>query len=66
MPRAPRITSKTRFLAKVLYSGRFRVPWHQRHYVWEAAREVDDLLHDLKDALDAGKTCYFLGSIMLA
>lgn len=62
--RAPRITSKTRFLSKVLYSGRFRVPWHQRHYDW-TTQEVDDLLHDLKDALDAGKTCYFLGSIML-
>ena len=61
---APRITSKTRFFSKVLYSGRFRVPWHQRHYDW-TTQEVDDLLHDLKDALDAGKTCYFLGSIML-
>lgn len=60
----PRITSKTRFLSRVLYSGRFRVPWHQRHYDW-TTQEVDDLLHDLKDALDAGKTCYFLGSIML-
>ena len=60
----PRITSNTQFLSDVLYSGRFRVPWHQRHYDW-SAQEVDDLLHDLKDALDAGKTCYFLGSIML-
>jgi len=60
----PRITSKTRFLSTVLYAGRFRVPWHQRHYDW-TTQEVDDLLHDLKDALDAGKTCYFLGSIML-
>lgn len=61
---APKIKSKTKFLSKVLYAGRFRVPWHQRHYDW-TTQEVDDLLHDLKDALDAGKTCYFLGSIML-
>lgn len=60
----PRITSTTEFLPDVLYSGRFRVPWHQRHYDW-TSQEVDDLLHDLKDAFDAGKTCYFLGSIML-
>lgn len=64
MPAEPRITSETRFLAKVLYPGRFRVPWRQRHYDW-TAQEVDDLLRDLKDALDAGKICYFLGSIML-
>ena len=61
---APRIRSETQFLSDVLYAGRFRVPWHQRHYVW-TPQEVDDLLHDLKDALAAGKTCYFLGSIML-
>ena len=60
----PRITSETQFLSNVLYSGCFRVPWHQRHYDW-TSQEVDDLLHDLKDALHAGKTCYFLGSIML-
>ena len=61
---APKITSETQFLSDVLYAGRFRVPWHQRHYDW-TTQEVDDLLHDLKDALAAGKTCYFLGSIML-
>ena len=60
----PRITSTTQFLSTVLYSGRFRVSWHQRHYDW-TSQEVDDLLHDLKDACDVGKTCYFLGSIML-
>lgn len=60
----PRIKAETRFLSTVLYAGRFRVPWHQRQYDW-TPQEVDDLLHDLKDALDADKTCYFLGSIML-
>lgn len=52
-------------LSLLLYSGTFRVPWHQRSYDWDAKTEVDDLLNDLKDAFDAGKKCYFLGSIML-
>lgn len=59
-----RITSKVRLLSHVLFSGRFEVPWHQRHYDW-TVQEVGDLLEDLMDALDSDKTCYFLGSVML-
>lgn len=59
-----KITSKVRLVSRVLYSGRFQVPWHQRYYDWKV-EQVRDLLHDLKDALDTKKTCYFLGSIML-
>ena len=59
-----RITSEVRLLSHVLYSGRFEVPWHQRHYDW-TVQEVGELLEDLMDALDTDKTCYFLGSIML-
>ena len=59
-----RITSKVYPIYDVLYSGRFQVPWHQRHYDW-SRQEVDDLLRDLQQAVDADKTCYFLGSIML-
>ena len=59
-----RITSEVRLVSELLYSGRFEVPWHQRYYDWKA-EQVEELLSDLKDALDTGKTCYFLGSIML-
>lgn len=59
-----RITSEVRLVSELLYSGCFEVPWHQRYYDWKA-EQVEELLSDLKDALDTGKTCYFLGSIML-
>ena len=59
-----KITSCVRLISEVLCSGRFEVPWHQRHYDWKV-QQVRDLLHDLKSALDTAKTCYFLGSIML-
>ena len=59
-----RINSQVRLAYDVLCSGRFEVPWHQRYYDWKD-EHVKELLSDLKDALDTGKTCYFLGSIML-
>ena len=59
-----KLSSEVQLVSRVLYSGRFRVPWHQRHYAW-TDQEVRDLLHDLKGALDADKKCYFLGSVML-
>ena len=59
-----RITSEVRLVSEVLYSGRFEVPWHQRYYDWKE-EQVHELQADLKDALENGKTCYFLGSIML-
>lgn len=59
-----KITSQVQLVSRVLHSGRFQVPWHQRYYDWKK-EEVCDLLHDLRDALDTKKTCYFLGSIML-
>ena len=59
-----RITSEVRLVSEVLCSGRLEVPWHQRYYDWKV-EQVSELLSDLKSALDTGKTCYFLGSIML-
>ena len=59
-----KVTSEARLVSEILYSGRFEVPWHQRYYDWKR-EQVDEILYDLKDALDANKTCYFLGSIML-
>ena len=59
-----KITSEVCLVSDVLCSGLFVVPWHQRYYDWKVD-QVGELLYDLKDALDAAKTCYFLGSIML-
>ena len=58
-----KITSNVRLVSEVLHSGHFEIPWHQRYYSWK--EEVDELLTDLQGALNTGKTCYFLGSIML-
>ncbi len=59
-----KITSEVCLISDVLYSGLFEVPWHQRYYDWKV-EQVQDLLFDIKNALESGKTCYFLGSIML-
>ena len=59
-----KVTSSVFLISEILYSGRFEVPWHQRYYDW-TEEQVRELLSDLKEALDANKTCYFLGSIML-
>lgn len=59
-----KVNSKAYLVSELLYSGCFEVPWHQRYYDWKR-EQVEELLSDLKDALDTKKTCYFLGSIML-
>lgn len=59
-----KVTSEAYLVSELLYSGRFEVPWHQRYYDWKR-EQVEELLSDLKEALDTNKTCYFLGSIML-
>lgn len=59
-----RVESKVRFVSDILHSGLFEVPWHQRYYDWDGG-EVEALLFDLENALDAGGSFYFLGSIML-
>ncbi|MDE2834209.1 MAG: DUF262 domain-containing HNH endonuclease family protein [Bacteroidota bacterium] len=59
-----KIESKVRLIADVLGSGRLQVPWHQRKYDWRV-NQVRDLLGDLKESCEAGKECYFIGSIML-
>lgn len=59
-----KVNSQAYLVSELLYSGRFEVPWHQRYYDWKR-EQVEELLSDLKDALDTKKTCYFLGSIML-
>ena len=44
--------------------GQFAVPWHQRYYDWNA-EQVEELLHDVNEAVIAERQSYFLGSIML-
>ena len=55
-------TSTTCF--RLFCSGRFTVPWHQRRYDWQP-EHVDELLHDLDDAISADRYCYFLGTVIL-
>ena len=58
------IISKVFLVPDLLAMGRFQVPWHQRFYDW-STEHIRELLNDIKEALDDGRSCYFLGSIML-
>ena len=49
---------------RLLCSGRFKVPWHQRRYDW-TADHVEELLQDIDDAINADRHCYFLGTMIL-
>ena len=57
------LESKVSCVSKI-FEGRFKVPWHQRYYDWDA-EQVRELLDDIKEALDENRPSYFLGSIML-
>jgi len=59
-----RIKSEVLLVSSLFFKGRFTVPWHQRFYDWDI-EQVDELLADLKEALDEGRASYFLGTIML-
>lgn len=52
-------------LSDLFFSGRFKVPWHQRYYDW-SPNEVGDLIDDLEEAVEAKSGCYFLGAVILA
>ena len=58
------VTSEVLSVSSLLVKGRFTVPWHQRYYDWTTV-QVGELLVDLCEALDEGRSSYFLGSIML-
>ena len=51
-------------LANLLLSGTFTVPWHQRRYDWDPVH-VRELLEDLSEAVEANRSSYFLGPMML-
>ena len=53
-------SSATTFF-RLFRAGHFKVPWHQRRYDW-TPEHVDELLHDLDDAINDDRRCYFLGT----
>ena len=57
------IKSEVFLVSELFCMGRFQVPWHQRRYDWNVG-QVNDLLTDLKEAIDNGQVGYFLGSVM--
>ena len=58
------ITATSTTFFRLFCTGRFTVPWHQRHYDWQSDH-VDELLHDFADAITAERRCYFLGTVIL-
>lgn len=50
--------------SKLFYKGKFQVPWHQRHYDWEA-KHVLELLQDIEESVHKNRGFYFLGAIIL-
>ena len=60
----PFVRCESWVFSKLFHTGKFRVPWHQRHYDWKK-EHVSDLLRDIDEAVQQGRECYFLGSVML-
>ena len=58
------IESRATTFFRLFCAGNFTVPWHQRRYDWQP-EHVDELLHDLAEAIAADRRCYFLGTIIL-
>ena len=49
-----------------LFDGRdsYRVPIYQRNYAWQA-RQIEQLLDDISDAIRDDEPCYFLGNLVV-
>lgn len=60
----PLISCNSMIFSKLFHTGKFEIPWHQRHYDWKQ-EHVSDLLRDIDEAIQQKLKCYFLGSIML-
>ena len=58
------IKAEATLFSELFHQGQFTVPWHQRYYDWKAS-DVRALLHDINDAIEENRDCYFLGTIML-
>ena len=63
LPRSP-MDFDTVGIGTALKRNRLAVPLNQREYSWED-RHVEDLFHDLADAINSRKQAYFLGTIVL-
>src|SRR5690349_12461169 len=50
-------------IGQLLHEKRLRVPTYQRSYAWKKP-EVLELFRDLRRAIEADKSYYFLGSIV--
>ena len=61
---SPVIRSESVTLFRLFCGGRFQVPWHQRRYDWKP-EHVGELLHDIDEAINADRGCYFLGTVIL-
>jgi hypothetical protein len=51
-------------IGTALIRNRLAVPLNQREYSWEESH-IQDLFHDLANAIDSRKSSYFLGTIVL-
>ena len=58
------IKAEAILFSELFFRGRFAVPWHQRYYDWNQD-DVRSLLHDIREALEEDRKCYFLGPVML-
>ncbi len=60
----PFVSCESWVFSKLFHTGKFQVPWHQRHYDWKK-EHVLNLLRDIDEAVQQRRECYFLGSVML-
>lgn len=59
-----KVTANVKIFSELFREGKFEVPWHQRKYDWKK-EHISELLHDLREAFEEKRECYFLGAIML-
>ena len=62
---SPIIETATAQMSDLLREGKYRVPWHQRYYDWDAEVHVRDFLADIDEAAKHERECYFLGAVVL-
>lgn len=58
------VRAEAKSMANLILSGTFTVPWHQRRYDWDQSH-IQELLEDLREAVEANRSSYFLGTMML-
>ena len=58
------IGAEATLFSELFQQGRFDVPWYQRYYDWKSS-DVQALLHDIDNAIQENRSCYFLGALIL-